>query len=203
MRATPPRVRAAQVRPVLDAAEQSDVLALPPAKRSEALSRLKPSLTLGVDRLQHLVLVGLAAAATGDEEGSFDARVSGAARFSSRVKRVSSNGRLKGARVRPRSTQERRLSPNNRWIRALHVADDLLPPHDEQLVAYRIAAAKAALAAGDDHCAAVLARAAKRAHAVAFAPGTRLFALRYAPDVSLETTVRGAFKEDDLWRLLT
>jgi len=87
------------------------------------------------------------------------------------------------------------------WIAALEVADGALPPHDEQVVALRVAAAKAALAAGDAACARVLFRAAAAAHGVAFAPGAAAFRARYAPDLDLATTA-APVDAADLWRLL-
>jgi len=71
------------------------------------------------------------------------------------------------------------------WLRALEVADDLLPANDEQLVALRVQAGKAAAAAGDEEAARVLFRAAAACHAVCFAEGEALFEWRYADDMRL------------------
>ena len=92
----------------------------------------------------------------------------------------------------------------NAWLDACAVADDILPPNDEQVVAYRVAAAKAAVAADEPKVAVVVFKAALDAHRTAFAPGANLFALRYAPDLALDTTA--ATKKvhpDALWRLFS
>jgi len=72
------------------------------------------------------------------------------------------------------------------WDRAALRADLILPACDEQIVALRTQQAKLLAMAGEADSAACVLAAAYAAHAIAFAPGRRLFVERFADDFDLE-----------------
>lgn len=138
------RIPREAARPLLDACEQTEIMAMPRA--ADRLNALAPfeGAPLAADRLNRAILFALTLGADGAAKEAADA-----------------------------------------WLDCLALADALLPPNDESLVALRTAAAKAALAAGRAEDAAVFFRAARAAHGVCFGAGTRLFRLRYGADVAL------------------